>query len=283
MNENKINKNIYSTIFSTEKNIVMGILNITKDSFYDGGKYNTSKKIINQVKKMLDEGATIIDIGAQSSRPGAKQITSENELKLLIPVVKLLKKTFPNITLSIDTFWSETANKCVALGADMINDISAGNIDSNMLATIAKINKPYVLMHMQGTPKNMQTDPIYGDIIAEIKDFFREKIQQLNDFGFNKIILDLGFGFGKTTEDNYKLINHLNEFNQFNYPILVGISRKSMIYNLFNSSADEALNGTSVLNTIAIQKGARILRVHDCKEAYECIKISEYMKNLIKS
>lgn len=277
MNENKINKNIYSTIFSTEKNIVMGILNVTKDSFYDGGRYNTSKKIINQVKKMLDEGATIIDIGAQSSRPGAKQITSESELKILIPVVKLLKKTFPNITLSIDTFWSETANKCVALGADMINDISAGNIDSNMLATIAKINKPYVLMHMQGTPKNMQTNPIYSDIIAEIKVFFEEKIQQLNDFGFNKIILDPGFGFGKTLEDNYKLMNQLNEFQLFKYPILVGISRKSMIYNLLNGTANDALNGTSILNTIALQKGARILRVHDSKEAVECIKINSFL------
>ena len=277
MNENKINKNIYSTIFSTEKNIVMGILNVTKDSFYDGGRYNTNKKIINQAKKMLDEGATIIDLGAQSSRPGAKQITSENELKILIPVVKLLKKTFPNITLSIDTFWSETANKCVALGADMINDISAGNIDSNMLATVAKINKPYVLMHMQGTPKNMQTNPIYRDIIAEIKDFFEEKIQQLNDFGFNKIILDPGFGFGKTLEDNYKLMNHLNEFQLFKYPILVGISRKSMIYNLLNGTANDALNGTSILNTIALQKGARILRVHDTKEAVECIKINSFL------
>lgn len=277
MNENKINKNIYSTIFSTEKNIVMGILNVTKDSFYDGGRYNTNKKIINQAKKMLDEGATIIDIGAQSSRPGAKQITSESELKILIPIVKLLKKTFPNITLSIDTFWSETANKCVALGADMINDISAGNIDSNMLATVAKINKPYVLMHMQGTPKNMQTNPIYRDIIAEIKDFFEEKIQQLNDFGFNKIILDPGFGFGKTLEDNYKLMNHLNEFQLFKYPILVGISRKSMIYNLLNGTANDALNGTSILNTIALQKGARILRVHDTKEAVECIKINSFL------
>ena len=277
MNENKINKNIYSTIFSTEKNIVMGILNVTKDSFYDGGRYNTSKEIINQAKKMLDEGATIIDIGAQSSRPGAKQITSESELKILIPVVKLLKKTFPNITLSIDTFWSETANKCVELGADMINDISAGNIDSNMLATIAKINKPYVLMHMQGTPKNMQTNPIYSDIIAEIKVFFEEKIQQLNDFGFNKIILDPGFGFGKTLEDNYKLMNQLNEFQLFKYPILVGISRKSMIYNLLNGTANDALNGTSILNTIALQKGARILRVHDSKEAVECIKINSFL------
>ena len=277
MNENKINKNIYSTIFSTEKNIVMGILNVTKDSFYDGGRYNTNKKIINQAKKMLDEGATIIDLGAQSSRPGAKQITSESELKILIPIVKLLKKTFPNITLSIDTFWSETANKCVALGADMINDISAGNIDSNMLATVAKINKPYVLMHMQGTPKNMQTNPIYRDIIAEIKDFFEEKIQQLNDFGFNKIILDPGFGFGKTLEDNYKLMNHLNEFQLFKYPILVGISRKSMIYNLLNGTANDALNGTSILNTIALQKGARILRVHDTKEAVECIKINSFL------
>ena len=275
MNQNKINKNIYSTIFSTEKKIVMGILNITKDSFYDGDKYNTDEKIINQAKKMLDEGATIIDIGAQSSRPGAKQISSEQELKILIPAIKLLKKKLPDTYLSIDTFWSNTARKCIALGADMINDISAGNIDEKMLPTIAKINKPYVLMHMQGKPKNMQTNPTYINLVEEIKDFFKEKIQHLNSLGFKKIILDPGFGFGKTLEDNYKLMNQLNEFQQFKYPILVGISRKSMIYNLLNGTANDALNGTSVLNTIALQRGARILRVHDAKEAIECIKINK--------
>ena len=275
MNQNKINKNIYSTIFSTEKKIVMGILNITKDSFYDGDKYNTDEKIIHQAKKMLDEGATIIDIGAQSSRPGAKQISSEQELKILIPAIKLLKKKLPDTNLSIDTFWSNTASKCIALGADMINDISAGNIDEKMLPTIAKINKPYVLMHMKGKPKNMQTNPTYINIVEEIKDFFKKKIQQLNSLGFKKIILDPGFGFGKTLADNYKLMNQLNDFQQFKYPILVGISRKSMIYNLLNGTANNALNGTSVLNTIALQRGARILRVHDVKEAIECIKINK--------
>ena len=275
MNQNKINKNIYSTIFSTEKKIVMGILNITKDSFYDGDKYNTDEKIIHQAKKMLDEGATIIDIGAQSSRPGAKQISSEQELKILIPAIKLLKKKLPDTNLSIDTFWSNTASKCIALGADMINDISAGNIDEKMLPTIAKINKPYVLMHMKGKPKNMQTNPTYINLVEEIKDFFKKKIQQLNSLGFKKIILDPGFGFGKTLEDNYKLMNQLNEFQQFKYPILVGISRKSMIYNLLNGTANDALNGTSILNTIALQKGASILRVHDVKEAIECIKINK--------
>tara|TARA_B100000900_G_scaffold416258_1_gene450649 strand:- start:11461 stop:12300 length:840 start_codon:yes stop_codon:yes gene_type:complete len=275
MSQNKINKNIYSTIFSTEKKIVMGILNITKDSFYDGDKYNTDEKIVHQAKKMLDEGATIIDIGAQSSRPGAKQISSEQELKILIPTIKLLKKKLPDTYLSIDTFWSNTARKCIALGADMINDISAGNIDEKMLPTIAKINKPYVLMHMQGKPKNMQTNPTYINLVEEIKDFFKEKIQHLNSLGFKKIILDPGFGFGKTLKDNYKLMNQLNEFQQFKYPILVGISRKSMIYKLLNGTANDALNGTSILNTIALQKGARILRVHDAKEAIECIKINQ--------
>ena len=277
MNQNKSNKNIYSTIFSTEKKIVMGILNITKDSFYDGDKYNTDEKIIHQAKKMLDEGATIIDIGAQSSRPGAKQISSEQELKILIPAIKLLKKKLPDTNLSIDTFWSNTASKCIALGADMINDISAGNIDEKMLPTIAKINKPYILMHMKGKPKNMQTNPTYINLVEEIKDFFKEKIQQLNSLGFKKIILDPGFGFGKTLEDNYKLMNQLNEFQQFKYPILVGISRKSMIYNLLNGTANDALNGTSILNTIALQRGARILRVHDAKEAIECIKINSFL------
>ena len=278
MKLNKNKKNIYSSIFSTEKKVVMGILNITNDSFFDGGRYTNDEQIISQTKKMLDEGATIIDIGAQSSRPGANQISSEQELKILIPAVKLLKKTFPNITLSIDTFWSKTAVHCIDLGADMINDISAGNIDERMIPTIAKLNKPYVLMHMKGQPKNMQINPSYGDLVEEITEFFKNKIEQLKSLGFNKIILDPGFGFGKTIEDNYKLINQLDELQKFQMPILIGISRKSMIYNLLNISAKDALNGTSILNTIALQKGAKILRVHDAKEAVECIKIYDFIK-----
>ena len=278
MKLNKNKKNIYSSIFSTEKKVVMGILNITNDSFFDGGRYTNDEQIISQTKKMLDEGATIIDIGAQSSRPGANQISSEQELKILIPTVKLLKKTFPNITLSIYTFWSKTAVHCIDLGADMINDISAGNIDKKMIPTIAKLNKPYVLMHMKGQPKNMQINPSYGDLIEEITEFFKNKIEQLKSLGFNKIILDPGFGFGKTIEDNYKLINQLDKLQKFQMPILIGISRKSMIYNLLNISAKDALNGTSILNTIALQKGAKILRVHDAKEAVECIKIYDFIK-----
>ncbi len=278
MKLNKNKKNIYSSIFSTEKKVVMGILNITNDSFFDGGRYTNDEQIIRQTKKMLDEGATIIDIGAQSSRPGANQISSEKELKILIPAVKLLKKTFPDITLSIDTFWSKTAVNCINLGADMINDISAGSIDVKMIPTIAKLNKPYVLMHMKGQPKNMQINPSYGNLIEEITEFFKNKIQQLKNLGFNKIILDPGFGFGKTIEDNYKLINQLDELQKFQMPILIGISRKSMIYNLLNISAKDALNGTSILNTIALQKGAKILRVHDAKEAIECIKIYDFIK-----
>ena len=278
MKLNKNKKNIYSSIFSTEKKVVMGILNITNDSFFDGGRYTNDEQIIRQTKKMLDEGATIIDIGAQSSRPGANQISSEKELKILIPAVKLLKKTFPDITLSIDTFWSKTAVNCINLGADMINDISAGSIDEKMIPTIAKLNKPYVLMHMKGQPKNMQINPSYGNLIEEITEFFKNKIQQLKNLGFNKIILDPGFGFGKTIEDNYKLINQLDELQKFQMPILIGISRKSMIYNLLNISAKDALNGTSILNTIALQKGAKILRVHDAKEAVECIKIYDFIR-----
>ena len=278
MKLNKNKKNIYSSIFSTEKKVVMGILNITNDSFFDGGRYTNDEQIIRQTKKMLDEGATIIDIGAQSSRPGANQISSEKELKILIPAVKLLKKIFPDITLSIDTFWSKTAVNCINLGADMINDISAGSIDEKMIPTIAKLNKPYVLMHMKGQPKNMQINPSYGNLIEEITEFFKNKIQQLKNLGFNKIILDPGFGFGKTIEDNYKLINQLDELQKFQMPILIGISRKSMIYNLLNISAKDALNGTSILNTIALQKGAKILRVHDAKEAVECIKIYDFIR-----
>ncbi len=267
-----------SSIFSTENRIVMGILNLTKDSFYDGGQYINNQQIIYRCKTMLDEGATIIDLGAQSSRPGATEISSRNELKKLIPTIKLLKNTFKNITISIDTFWSNTAKECIQYGASIINDISAGEKDKNMFSTITKLNVPYIIMHMKGTPKNMQKNPIYNDINREISSYFEKKIKQLHELGFYKIIIDPGFGFGKTIEHNYQILNNLKKFKCLKTPILIGTSRKSMIYNLLETTPKEALNGTSITNTIALQNGANILRVHDVKEAVECIKIVTFAK-----
>ena len=268
-----------SAIFSTNTTIVMGILNLTTDSFYDGNKYVNEKQILNKCKKMLDEGAKIIDIGAQSSRPGAIQITSKEELKKLIPTIKLLKNNFEDITLSIDTFWAETAKESINAGANIINDISAGKIDKNMFNVVASLNVPYFMTHMQGTPQNMQNNPTYQNIATDITKFFQEKINQLNKLGFYKIVIDPGFGFGKTIEHNYQMLNRLQELKILKVPILIGTSRKSMIYKILNTSPQNALNGTSVTNTIAIQNGANILRVHDVKEAIECIKITKFAKN----
>ena len=268
-----------SIFFSTQIPIVMGILNLTTDSFYDGGNYLTDEKIILKVKTMLDEGASIIDIGAQSSKPGAMQMSSKEELKKILPTIKLLKSKFKNIIISVDTFWSNTAKQSVLKGANIINDISAGEIDKNMLRTIAKLNVPYIMMHMQGTPEIMQDNPQYNNVTLEIINFFKHKINNLSKLGFKKIIIDPGFGFGKNMQHNYQLLNNLTQFKNLKKPILVGASRKSMIYKLLDIETDKALNGTSIINTIALQNGANILRVHDVKEAIECIKITTFAKN----
>jgi len=268
-----------SSYFSTENKIVMGILNITEDSFFDGGKYKTKEKIINRCGEMLEEGATIIDIGAQSSRPGAQIISVEQELSKLLPIIKLLKSRFPKLILSVDTYWAKVAEQCVKVGADIINDISAGELDEKMVDTIAKLQVPYIIMHMQGTPSNMQKNPMYTNVTTEIISYFQKKIKHLKAKGIHDIIIDPGFGFGKTLAQNYQLLNELEEFKQFGIPLLVGTSRKSMIYKLLDNSAEQALNGTSITNTIALQKGVNILRVHDVKEAIECIKITTFAKN----
>jgi len=273
------NSNSNSSIFSTKNAIVMGILNLTTDSFFDGGKYINEKQIISKCKSMLDEGATIIDIGAQSSRPGSTQISAKDELKKLLPIIKLLKNNFPSIIISIDTFWAKTAHETIEAGADIINDISAGEMDKNMFKVIAKHNAPYIIMHMQGTPQNMQKNPTYNNIVNEVVDYFDNKIKELKTLNISTIIIDPGFGFGKTLEHNYQLLNNLDAFKKFNLPLLVGASRKSMIYNLLDTNSEKALNGTSVINTIALQNGANILRVHDVKEAKECIKITTFAKN----
>jgi dihydropteroate synthase len=257
---------------------VMGILNLTPDSFYDGGKFKTENDILKQVEVMLFDGATFIDIGAYSSRPSAKHISQEEELGRLIPVLKTIISHFPEILISVDTFRSEVAKQSVNAGACMINDISAGSMDHKMFATIAKLQVPYVIMHMVGTPQNMQHNTLYKDLVQDIIFYFSEKIFELRRLGVNDIILDLGFGFSKTLDQNYELLSKLELFNFLDLPILTGLSRKSMLFKLLDIKPEEALNATSVANTIALQKGSNIIRVHDVKEAMETIIIVEKSK-----
>ena len=257
--------------FSVPK--IMGILNVTPDSFYDGGKYNSEKKILDQVEKMISSGADIIDVGGYSSRPGAKEISIENELSRVIPIIQLISKRFPNIIISVDTFRSTVADQAINSGAHIINDISGGNLDSNMFKTVSKLDVPYILMHMRGSPKNMMNNTNYDDILNEIKNYFSERISKARSEGVNDIIIDPGFGFSKTKEQNYKLMNRLEFLKEFKTPIVVGISRKSMIYKTLDTTPDKALNGSTILHTISLLKGANILRTHDVLEAVECVKI----------
>lgn len=255
------------------KPIIMGILNVTPDSFFDGGTNFNEEKIIQKVNSMEHDGASIIDIGGHSSRPGAAQVSEKEELNRVLPIVKLIRSNFKELEISVDTFRSNLAEKCILAGATIINDISGGSLDNKMFECIANLNVPYVLMHMQGTPQNMQENPTYNNVVEDVKNYFEEKITQLNNLGVKDIILDPGFGFGKTVENNYEILKNLDAFKTFGLPILVGVSRKSMINKVLNTSPEEALNGTTVLNTIALTKGANILRVHDVKEANDCVKL----------
>ena len=262
--------------FSTP--VVMGILNITTDSFFDGGKFLTKENIIKQAQKIEEEGAKIIDIGASSSRPGSTPVSEEIELERLLPAIKLIQKNTKNLKISIDTFRAKVAEECIKNGAHIINDISAGEKDLKMFETIINLDVPYIMMHMQGDSKNMQVNPKYEDVNSDIISFFELKVKYLNTKGFKKIIIDPGFGFGKTIEHNYDILKNLKKFRELNLPILAGLSRKSMIYNLLEISAEEALNGTSIANTISLLNGANILRVHDVKQAIECIRIYRMIK-----
>jgi len=259
----------------------MGILNITENSFYDGGKFNNNEKIKKQIQKMNKEGAQIIDIGCVSTKPGSNLKTEKEEIKAITKKIQFIRKTFPKIIISIDTFRARVAEICIKEGANIINDISGGNLDKNMFNIISKYNCPYILMHMQGTPKDMQIKPTYKNTIKEIITFFTDKIKKLQQNGVENIIIDPGFGFGKTLKHNYEILNNLQLFKKIKKPILVGVSRKSMINKLLNIKPEEALNGTSILNTICLEKGAKIIRVHDVKEAIECIKIYNF-KNQFK-
>jgi dihydropteroate synthase len=265
--------NIKGNLLDISSPIIMGILNVTPDSFYDGGFYNSKSKVIDQVKKMVSDGASIIDIGGYSSRPGAEEISIDTELKRVLPVIKLIKKKYPKILISIDTFRSEVAKLSVECGADIINDISGGSLDSKMYKTIAKLNVPYIIMHMKGNPGNMMEKTNYKDIFGELNKYFNEKISLAESFGIKNIIIDPGFGFSKTKKQNFDILNNLNLFNQHNRPILVGISRKSMIYKTLNTTPDNSLNGSTVLHTVSLLKGAKIIRTHDVKQANECIRL----------
>ena len=258
---------------------VMGILNVTPNSFFDGGKYKTESVILSQVGKMLTDGATFIDVGAYSSKPSAEFVSEKEELNRIVPVVNLILEKFPDCLISIDTFRSEVAKVCLENGAAIINDISAGNLDDKMLETIAKYNVPYIMMHMRGTPQTMQTMTNYDNIVKEMLFYFSQRIAEARSLGINDLIIDPGFGFAKTLEQNYEVLRKLGLFEMLELPLLAGFSRKSMIYKTLNSNAQEALNGTSVLNTIALTKGAKILRVHDVKEAMECVTLFNKLKN----
>ena len=260
------------------KPLLMAIVNITPDSFYDGGKYSNVNDVLRDIEEKINQGADIIDIGAASSRPEAKVISETEEWNRLNEYLPEIRKNFQDIFISIDTFNSSVAKKSADSGADIINDISGGNFDSNMFKTVAELNLPYILMHIQGTPQTMQKNPLYNDVVNDIKNELSEKITRLKNLNFEKIILDVGFGFGKTTEHNYLLLKHLNEFNI--YPILAGLSRKSMINKVIGTNPVTSLNGTTVLNTIALLNGASILRVHDVSEAKQAIELVNYYNQL---
>lgn len=254
--------------------IIMGILNVTPDSFYDGGKYLGIEAAVQQAKEMIAQGATIIDIGGASSRPGATVVETDEEIRRVIPVISAIKQQYPDVIISIDTWRGQVAKAAVQAGASIINDISAGSLDPDMFPTVAELNVPYILMHIKGTPENMQQAPEYEDITTEVIDFLIEKIATLRALGVKDIIVDPGFGFGKTIRHNYTLLNRLLEIKSvLQLPLLVGVSRKSMIYRLLDISPENALNGATALHVIALQQGADILRVHDVKEAVEVLKI----------
>ncbi len=260
---------------------VMGILNVTPDSFYAGSRSRTEAEIAARACQILDEGASIIDIGAYSSRPNAEHISPEEEMQRLRTGLEILNRNHPDAIISVDTFRAEVARQCVEeYGAAIINDISAGEMDEQMFPTVARLNVPYIMMHMQGTPQNMQKEPHYENLLKEVFMYFARKVRQLRDLGMKDIILDPGFGFGKTLEHNYELMAHLEEFGIFELPLLVGVSRKSMIYRLFGATPQEALNGTTVLDTVALMKGADILRVHDVREAVEAVRLIEKLKSV---
>ncbi|MFN4812591.1 MAG: dihydropteroate synthase [Bacteroidota bacterium] len=271
--------NVKGKLLSLSKPIVMGVVNITPDSFFKNSRVHDLEELCSKVQEMWEFGAAIIDIGAASSRPGAKLVSSNDELKVLLPALQSLVKKFPEIPFSIDTYNAETARACVGEGAAVINDISSGSIDSNMFKTIASSRVPYIMMHMQGIPETMQHNPTYSDVLDEMIEFFLSKVTLARELGINDIIIDPGFGFGKSLEHNYFLLRNLKQLNVFQLPILCGLSRKSFINKVIHTNPETALNGTTVLNTIALLNGASILRVHDVLEAKQAIDLINFYQN----
>ena len=267
--------NFKGNLISLTRPVVMSILNTTPDSFFDGGKYNSIEKALKKVEKDLNQGATIIDIGGYSTKPGGNIVTIDEEIRRTIPYIEKIVDTFPDINISIDTFRGKVAALALDAGAGMINDVSAWNIDKEMFETIKKYNVPYVLMHMKGEPKNMQDNPRYENVTKEVIQFLSKKLNMLNSHGISDVIIDPGFGFGKTNADNYKLLKNIELLKVFKAPILTGISRKSMIYKTLKINKLDSINGTTALNMFALSKGAKILRVHDVKQAMECIYLNE--------
>jgi len=267
--------------FNFDKPVVMGILNVTPNSFYDGGRYTKDKTILQHVEQMVEEGVNIIDVGAVSTHPGANTVSTKDEISRLLPALKAIKKRFPDVPISIDTFRSWVAVEAMDVAGEcIVNDISGGNFDENMFSTVAKLGVPYILMHIVGTPQTMQDDPHYDDIVKDISSYFSEKVRLLTRAGVKDIILDPGFGFGKSIDDNYDLMNRLDSFKVFQLPVLAGISRKSMIFKLLGITPEDSLPGTESLNTMALLGGADILRVHDVKEAVHAVKIFEELKKV---
>lgn len=274
----KVTLNSKGKLIDLSTPAVMAILNITPDSFYSNSRISNVDQALKTTENFIKDGAKFIDIGAYSSRPGATHITADEELSRIIPIVKAISKEFPEAPISIDTFRAKVAEESIIAGAHIINDISGGNLDEAMFETIAKLQVPYIMMHMKGTPQHMQENPTYQNVTLEVLNYFTEKIAKLKKLGVKDIVIDPGFGFAKTITHNYELLQQMQRLSLFKLPILVGFSRKSMITKVLDIKNTEALNGTSILNTIALQKGATILRVHDVKEAIECIKLSEKVK-----
>ncbi len=266
--------NLRGKLYPLDEPQIMGILNVTPDSFFAESRTSDDEQIAARVKQMMDEGADMIDIGGYSSRSGADDVSPQEEMERLRRGLRIVRKLYPDVPISVDTFRADVARMCIEEeGADLINDIAAGMMDRQMFKTVARLGVPYIMMHMQGTPETMQLDPHYNNLRREVMLYFAERIDRLCQMGAKDIIIDPGFGFGKTVEHNYELMNHLEDFSVFNLPILVGISRKSMIYKLIGGTPQTSLNGTTVLNTIALTKGAHILRVHDVKQAVEAKRI----------
>jgi dihydropteroate synthase len=267
-------------IITFNKPLIMGIVNITPDSFYDGGKYDSAQDVLRDVEEKLKQGAHIIDLGAASTRPNATELSEQEEWDRLKHPLQEIRKQFPACIISVDTYRASVAERSAEFGADIINDIGGGSLDTKMFSTVAKLNLPYILMHIQGNPQTMQTNPQYTNVIEDVKEVLADKIEILTQLNFKKIILDPGFGFGKTLENNYTLLKGFSEFTSFGYPVLAGVSRKGLINKVIGTNPVTALNGTTVLNTIALLNGAKLLRVHDVNEAKQAIELTEFYKNV---